>query len=476
MAGKPAGTSSGLKSSLGDRQMTMIAIGGVIGAGLFVGSGKAIGQAGPAVLLAYIGVGAIVVFVMRMLAEMAVAKPETGSFSSYANRELGPWAGLSVGWLYAYQWSVTIGFEAIAGAAIARQLVPGIPSWLAALVFVALLIGVNLVRVRSFGEFEFWFALIKVIAIVAFIVLGLVALFGLLPSFTSPGLSNLAGHGGFLPHGGGAVILAALAVFFSFFGTEVVTIAAGEAADPVHAVRRGMNSVVWRILIFYIGSIFIVVALQPWNSTQVTQSPYTAVLQNLGVPGAGSVMNLVVLTAVLSCLNSGIYSSSRMLYALARRGEAPTLFARTSRGGVPFWAVFAASSVGLLTVVANYFLPTTTVFEFLLDSSGAVAVVVYLCITVTQYRGRKRLERENPEALSVRMWAFPYLTAIVGLALLAVIAGMAFDPDSRRSLLLTLLVTAITVGAGLVHQRRSHSTATSFGHPTPLAQSTEETT
>ncbi|MGH3435168.1 MAG: amino acid permease [Sciscionella sp.] len=465
---------TGLKSGLGSRQMTMIAIGGVIGAGLFVGSGTAISAAGPGVLLAYLGVGAIVVLVMRMLAEMAVAKPETGSFSSYASRELGSWAGLSVGWLYAYQWCVTIGFEAIAGAAIAHQLLPSVPSWLAALVFLAVLISVNLVRVSSFGEFEFWFALIKVIAIVAFIVLGLVAMFGLLPSFRSPALTNLVAHGGFFPHGGTAIIVAALAVFFSYFGTEVITVAAGEAVDPVHAVRRGMNSVVWRILIFYIGSVFIVVALLPWNSTQVTESPYSAVLEHLGIPGAAIVMNLVVLTAVLSCLNSGLYASSRMLYALAQRGEAPSLFTKTSRGGVPFSAVFAASSVGLLTVIANYFLPTETVFEFLLDSSGAVAVMVYLCITATQLRGRRRLQRENPGALTVRMWAFPYLTILVGIALLAVVAGMAFDPSSRRSLLLTLLVTAIAVTAGLLRGRRLRR-ANSPDTSSPIEPRTKET-
>lgn len=443
-----------LSSGLGNRQMTMIAIGGVIGAGLFVGSGTAIAQAGPGVLIAYIGVGLIVVLVMRMLGEMAVAQPETGSFSSYASRELGPWAGLSVGWLYAYQWCITVGFEAIAGAAICHRLLPGIPSWTAALVFMAGLIGVNLIRVSSYGEFEFWFALIKVVAIVAFILLGIAALLGFLPGFASPGLSNLTEHGGFLPQGGMAVLLATLVVFFSFFGTEVVTIAAGEAHDPVQSVRRGMNSVVWRILVFYIGSMIIVLTLLPWNDTEITQSPYVAVLNRLGIPGAAGVMDVVVLTAVLSCLNSGIYASSRMVYSLASRGEGPRILARTNAQGVPVAAVLLASSIGLLTVVANYFIPTEAVFHFLLDSSGAVAVVVYLCIVATQLRGRRRLERERPEALSLKMWAFPYLSGVVGVVLLAIIVGMGVNSDSRRSLVLTLLVTAVAVTAGVVRQRR----------------------
>jgi GABA permease len=459
-----AGTNR-LSTGLHNRQMTMIALGGVIGAGLFVGSGTAIAQAGPGVLIAYIGVGIIVVLVMRMLNEMAVAQPETGSFSSYASRELGPWAGLSVGWLYAYQWCITVGFESIAGAAIAHRLVPSIPSWLAALVFMAVLIGVNLIRVSSYGEFEFWFALIKVFAIVAFIVLGICALLGLIPGFNSPGLSNLAAHGGFLPQGGMAVLLATLVVFFSFFGTEVVTIAAGEAVDPVRSVRRGMNSVVWRILVFYIGSILVVLTLLPWNDTAITQSPYAAVLDRLDIPGAASIMNVVVLTAVLSCLNSGIYASSRMIYSLASRGEGPRVLARTNSHGVPVGAVLLASSIGLLTVVANYFLPTETVFNFLLDSSGAVAVFVYLCIVVTQLRGRRRLEREHPETLTLKMWGFPYVTGLVGLALLAIIVGMGVNPDSRRELLLTLLVTAVAVIAGLVRQRRVSAPPASSAAP-----------
>ncbi|MFF4806133.1 amino acid permease [Streptomyces sp. NPDC001351] len=457
---KPSAHTSGsapLRGALGNRQMSMIAIGGVIGAGLFVGSGSAIRQAGPAVLVAYAAVGALAVLVMRMLAEMAVAQPETGSFSSYAGRELGPWAGLSVGWLYAYQWCITVGFEAIAGAAVAHHMLPAIPTWLAALVLMIALIAVNFARVESFGTFEFWFAMIKVVAIIAFLLIGLAAVLGALPGTGAPGTTNLLGHGGFAPNGWLAVLQASLVVFFSYFGTEVVTIAAGEAKDPAQAVRRGINSVVWRILLFYIGSITVVVMLLPWNSTAVTDSPYVAVLGHLGVPFAGTAMNFIVLTAVLSCLNSGIYSSSRMLHSLAERGEAPALFARTTRLGVPAPAVLAASSIGLLTVVANYFLPTTAVYQFLLDSSGAVAVVVYLCITVTHLRGRARLMRERPEALTVRMWAYPWLSLLVLAALVAIIAGMAADSGSRRSLLLTLLVTAVAAVAGLINQRARHS-------------------
>lgn len=452
----PATTSALRHDALGTRQMTMIAIGGVIGAGLFVGSGSAIGQAGPAVLLAYAAIGALVVLVMRMLAEMAVAQPESGSFSSYASRELGGWAGLSVGWLYAYQWWITIGFEAIAGAAVAHSMLPSVPTWLAALVLLLALIAVNFARVESYGTFEFWFAMVKVAAITAFLLIGLGAILGLDPKTTAPGMSNLTGHGGFAPHGWSPVLQASLVVFFSFFGTEVVTIAAGEAKDPATAVRRGINSVTWRILLFYIGSIAVIVTLLPWNATAVTQSPYVAVLNHLGIPGGGTAMNYIVLTAVLSCLNSGIYSASRMLHSLARRGEAPRWLARTTSQGVPAPAVLVSSIAGLLTVAANYFLPTATVYNFLLDSSGAVAVVVYLGITVTHLRGRIRMDRGGYEDRAVRMWGFPYLNLLVLAATLAVMGGMAASGgDSRRSLILTLLVTGITVAAGVVQQRRT---------------------
>ncbi|WP_431771665.1 amino acid permease [Streptomyces cucumeris] len=450
----PSGDSAHLRGALGNRQMTMIAIGGVIGAGLFVGSGQAIHQAGPAVLVAYAAIGALVVLVMRMLAEMSVAQPETGSFSSYAARELGPWAGLSVGWLYAYHWCVVIGFEAIAGAAIVHQLLPTIPTWLAALVVMAALIAVNSTRVESFGSFEFWFSMIKVAAIIAFLLVGLAALLGAAPGTDAPGMSQLTGHGGFAPNGWLPVLQASLVVFFSYFGTEAITIAAGEARHPAEAVRTGMRSVVWRILLFYVGSIAVVVALIPWDATAVTESPFVAVLEHLGIPHAAPVMNVVVLTAVLSCLNSGLYSSSRMLYSLARRAEAPAVLARTTKNGVPVPALLLASSVGLATVVANYFLPTTAVFDFLLQSSGCIALVIYLSITVTHLRGRRRLERENPGALTVRMWAFPHLSLLVLAVLLIIFGGMAINGDSRRSLVLTLVVTTIAVVAGVLHQRR----------------------
>lgn len=445
---------SGLKPALSTRQLTMIGIGGVIGAGLFVGSGKAINSTGPGVVFAYAGIGVLIVLVMRMLAELAVAAPDTGSFSAYATRELGPWAGLAVGWLYAYHWAVIVAFEAIAGAAIAQHLVPGVPTWLVALIFMGVLTGVNLAAVRSFGRFEYWFALIKVASIVAFILVGLVAIAGLLPHVPAPGASNLVGHGGLFPNGVGALLPAALTVFLSYFGTELVTVAAGESVNPADTVRRSMRSVATRIIVFYVGSIAVVVTLLPSSSAEVTASPYTAVLGHLGIPSAATVMDLIVLTAVLSCLNSGIYSSSRMVFSMATRSEAPAWLRRVNRAGVPTRAVLGSAAAGFVAVLANYFLPTDVVFTFLLNSSGAVAVVVYLCVACTQIAGRRRLGPEASAALPVRMWGFPYLSIVVLVLLIGVLVGMAFTPSSRQPLILTGVATVVAVLAGLAWQRR----------------------
>jgi L-asparagine transporter-like permease len=306
------GYDSGLGKGLRQRHLSMIAIAGVIGAGLFVGSGAAIEQTGPGAVLSYALAGLLVVLVMRMLGEMSAASPSTGSFSTYAEEALGPWAGLAIGWLYWWFWVVVLGIEATAGAEIIARWVPAVPQWGWALLIMLLLTATNLYSVRSFGEFEFWFAAIKVTAIVAFLAVGVLAILGLLPTVESPGLSNLVGKGGFLPFGVSPVFAGMVVIVFSFFGAEIATIAAGESDNPGLAVRAAVRSVVWRILVFYIGSIAIIVTLLPYDDADVATSPYVAVLKHLGLPAAATLMDVVVLTSVLSCLNSGLYTASRM--------------------------------------------------------------------------------------------------------------------------------------------------------------------
>nr|WP_253799242.1 amino acid permease [Kitasatospora paracochleata] len=436
----------------------MIAIGGVIGAGLFVGSASGIAAAGPGILLSYALVGAMVVFVMRMLGEMAAADPSSGSFSAYADRALGRWAGFSIGWLYWFFWVVVLAVEATAGARILEGWVPAVPQWGWALIVMVVLTATNLVSVGSYGEFEFWFAGIKVVAIAAFIVLGALAVFGVLPGSDHPavGLSNLTGHGGFLPHGPGAILTGILMVVFSFMGSEIVTLAAGESEDPRRAVTQATNSVIWRIGVFYLGSILVVVTLLRWDDPAiVAKGSYVAALDSIGIPHAGQIMNVIVLTAVLSCLNSGLYTASRMAFSLGRRGDAPRAFARTVRGGVPQTAILASVVFGFVAVGFNYLWPKT-VFQFLLNSSGAVALFVWLVICCSQLRMRKIILREAPEKLVVRMWLYPYLTWAT-IAMITFVLGYMLtdgsDGGGRIQVLLSVLVAALVVGIALVRTR-----------------------
>ncbi|WP_201305116.1 amino acid permease [Streptomyces sp. GS7] len=452
------GASPGLKSGLKNRHLSMIAVGGVIGAGLFVGSGSGIAAAGPGILLSYALVGMLVVFVMRMLGEMAAANPTSGSFSAYADRALGRWAGFSIGWLYWFFWVVVLAVEATAGAAILTSWVPAVPQWAWALIVMLVLTASNLASVASFGEFEFWFAGIKVVAIACFIVLGGLAIAGVLPGsgHAASGFGNLTSHGGFLPHGPSAILTGVLMVVFSFMGSEIVTLAAGESEDPRGAVTKATKSVIWRVGIFYLGSILVVVSVLPWNDPSIVKKgSYVAALDAMGIPHAGQFMNVIVLTAVLSCLNSGLYTASRMAFSLGQRGDAPRSFARTSARGVPQTAILASVVFGFVAVGFNYLWPKT-VFQFLLNSSGAVALFVWLVICFSQLRMRGIILRENPEKLVVRMWLFPYLTWVTIAMISFVLAYMLTDGSAgggRIQVLLSLLLAVIVVGISLVRDR-----------------------
>ncbi|WP_411087606.1 amino acid permease [Streptomyces sp. 061-3] len=460
-ADKP-GSSDGLQAGLKNRHLSMIAIGGVIGAGLFVGSGAGIAAAGPAILLSYALVGLMVVFVMRMLGEMAAARPSSGSFSAYADRALGRWAGFSIGWLYWFFWVVVLAVEATAGAKILEGWVPAVPQWAWALIVMLVLTATNLVSVSSYGEFEFWFAGIKVVAIAAFVVVGMLAVFGLLPGSDNPGsgLAHLTDSGGFFPHGPGAILTGVLMVVFSFMGSEIVTLAAGESENPQRAVQKATNSVIWRIAVFYLGSIFIVLTLLPWNDASILKDgSYVAALNSIGIPHAGQVMDVIVLTAVLSCLNSGLYTASRMAFSLGERGDAPKAFARTNKRGVPRAAILSSVVFGFVAVFFNYQWPDT-VFQFLLNSSGAVALFVWLVICFTQLRMRGIILRESPEKLVVRMWLFPYLTWATIAMISFVLVYMLTDDSGREQVLLSLLVAAIVVAVSLVREVRQRKAGT----------------
>ncbi|CAM5365715.1 amino acid permease [Streptomyces griseorubiginosus] len=464
---------TGLQAGLKNRHLSMIAIGGVIGAGLFVGSSSGIATAGPGILLSYALVGTLVVLVMRMLGEMSAANPTSGSFSAHADRALGRWAGFSIGWLYWFFWVVVLAVEATAGAKILEGWIPAVPQWGWALIVMVVLTATNLVSVGSYGEFEFWFAGIKVVAIGAFIVVGLLAVFGVLPGVDTDqaSFSNLTGHGGFLPNGPGAILTGVLLVVFSFMGSEIATLAAGESEDPQRAVTKSTNSIIWRIAVFYLGSIFVVVTLIPWDSKSIQdKGSYVAALDSLGIAHAGQIMNFIVLTSVLSCLNSGLYTASRMAFSLGERGDAPKAFARVNGRGVPMAAILASVVFGFVAVFFNYLSPDK-IFLFLVNSSGAVALFVWLVICFSQLRMRRIIQAEAPEKLVVRMWLYPYLTWATAALIVFVLGYMLTDTehDGRETVLLSLLVAALVLVIAVVREkvgRRGGTASASAGDVT----------
>ncbi|MFJ4121764.1 amino acid permease [[Kitasatospora] papulosa] len=453
----PPVPSEPLAQGLKQRHLTMLGLGGVIGAGLFVGSGAGIAVAGPAVVVSYLIAGALAMLVMRMLGEMSAAMPASGSFSVHAERALGRWAGFSVGWLYWFLLVVVLAVEATAAAQIAHGWVPAVDQWLWVLLFMVVFTVANLTAVKNFGEFEFWFAALKVGAIVVFLVLGLLAVLGVLPDTRPVGLTNLTGQGGFLPNGWDGVVSGVLTVVFAFGGLEVVTIAAAETDDPARAVGRAVRSAVVRILFFYVGSMLVIVTVLPWTAQQAGLSPYVKVLDSIGVPSAGQIMNIVVFVALLSALNANLYGSSRMIFSLAERGEAPRGLLKVSGGqggGVPRRAVLASVAFGFVSVLLNLKWPDS-VFLYMLNSVGAVLLFVWGLIAASQLRLRRRLEREAPGALTLRMWCFPYLTWVTLAGLLAVLLLMLTDDAARPQVLWSAGATGLVLLVAVVRELRS---------------------
>lgn len=450
-------SSSGLDRTLERRHITMITFGGMLGAGWFVGTGAAIEIAGPGIIVAVVACGLLMFFLMRMLGELAMENPDAGSFSSYADRVLGRWAGATVGWLYWWFWVIIVTFEATAGAVIISTWVPELPQWLVAFVLMTLLTITNLWSVGTYGEFEFWFAFLKVAAVVLFILVGALVLAGLFPGTASPGLSNLNGHGGFFPNGFGAVLSAVLIVFFSFTGPEIVTIAAAESREPGKAIARATFSIIWRISIFFVASISLVVAIVPWDSPEIVEDgPYVAMLRAIDISFAADLMAVIVLVAVLSALNSGLYTASRMVYSLAGRGLAPRRLGEIDERRVPRWAILASVSVGFVGVVFNFIAPGA-ILTFLLNSGSSMALFVYVAIGITQIVSRYRLRWERgrgaERALPIRMWLFPGLSILTVAAMVSVIVLMLFDDAARSQIISALAVAAVVVTLSLIFTR-----------------------
>ncbi|EXB79647.1 amino acid permease family protein [Acinetobacter sp. 272263] len=438
----------------------MMSIAGVIGAALFVGSGSIIAAAGPAVILAYCAGGALVVFIMRMLGEMAATSPDTGSFSTYAERAIGRWAGFTIGWLYWWFWVLLMAWEAYVAGLILHEWFPLLSVNVFTLMMTITLTAINFMRVSKYGEVEFWFALIKVIAIVLFIVLGILAISRLWPVGGVSGLSNLSAHGGFMPNGLGPVIVALLGVMFSFLGAEIVTIAASESKNPVEQTKRAIKSVVWRICLFYIGSIFLIVCIVPWNDPLLSQTGYGAyrrTFEILGIPATKWIMNFVVLTSVSSCFVSGHYTASRMLYSLSKRGDAPTLFQKTRKNGTPVFAVLASCVVAFAIALMNFFdaLKPREILDILMNTTGMIAMLVYLVIAISQLRLRRKMEREGQE-IKLKMWFFPWLSYLVIAFIVASLIAMTFIEQYRVLVISTGGAALIVIFIGITLQFKAY--------------------
>ncbi|MFF4251758.1 amino acid permease [Streptomyces sp. NPDC001663] len=445
----PQAADATLSHSLKQRHLSMIALGGVIGAGLFVGSGAGIAAAGPSIVIAYTLSGLLVMLVMRMLGEMSAAYPSSGSFSAHAERAIGPWAGFTAGWSFWVLLCTAVGLEGIGAAKIVTGWLPGTPEWAWVALFMVVFCAANLAAVKNFGEFEFWFAALKVGAISLFLILGVLAIAGVLQGTDAPGTSNLSD---FLPGGSEGLIVGVLASIFAYGGLETVTIAAAESQDPVRGVASAVRTAMWRIAVFYIGSMAVIVTLVPWDSKEVVEKgPYVAALDHLGIPGAGQLMNVVVLVALLSAMNANIYGSSRIAYSLVERGQGPKALGRVS-SGVPRTAVLASSVFGFVCVVLSHWRPDD-VFPWLLNMIGGVILVVWIFIAVSQLRLRARLNREAPEKLAVRMWAFPWLTWVALAGMAAVFVLMAREPGTRVQLYYTGGMTAVLAAVGYAWQK-----------------------
>jgi GABA permease len=443
-----------LSHTLQSRHVAMISLGGIIGAGLFVGSSAAIASIGPAVILCYILAGVLILFSMRMLGELAVALPGVGFFTDYARKVLGHPFGFVGGWLYWYFWMVVVAVEAIAGASIIALWVP-LPSWLIGLGLLICLTGVNLMSARSYGEFEFWFSSIKVAAIIAFILVTGSYVLGLMPNHALS-FAPLSAFGGFAPHGAVSVLAGVATVIFSLTGAEITTVAAAESKEPVKAIASMSTTLTVRVVLFYVLSIFFIVAAVNWTTIVPGQSPFVAALAQVGIPGAALGMNIIVLTAVLSCLNSGLYVTSRALFALAAQGDAPEALIALNKRNVPARAILAGTVFAYGAMMTSIFLSATGLFTWLVNASGTAMLFLYLMIGAAEVRYRTSLAPEAQAGMQLRMWLFPGLSYLTMFGFIAVLVAMGFIPDLKWQLFTTLILIAVLFGFYLVFRHGRH--------------------
>ena len=445
----------GLRKGLTTRHIQMIAFGGAIGTGLFYGSAEGIKLAGPSILLAYALGGVVIFFVVRAMGEMSVHRPSSGSFSRYANDYWSPRAGFVAGWNYWFNYIAVAMAELTVVGQYIQYWFPSVPAWASAAVVLLVITAVNLVGVKAFGEFEFWFSAIKVAAVVGMIVLGLYVIAAGVnsnPHLPDPSFGHLFSDG-FLAKGLTGLLASLVFVMFSFGGIELIGITAGEAENPQRSIPKAVNQVVYRILIFYIGALTIVMAVVPWNAIDGKLSPFVQIFDSVGIKAAAHVLNFVVLTAALSVYNSGLYSNGRVLYSLARQGNAPKAFMRLSRRGIPYAGVLFSSMVTAVAVAVIYFLPDTA-FSILMAMALGASIISWVMILLTHRAFRKRIGSGLAD-LAFKLPGGLASNAVALVSLVGVFILMAFNPDYRTSVAVMPIWLFILFAAYEVKKRSS---------------------
>ncbi|QFU87611.1 amino acid permease [Amycolatopsis sp. YIM 10] len=447
---------AGYSKALKPRHISMIAIGGAIGTGLFLGAGGRLAQAGPALAIAYAICGLFAFFVVRALGELILHRPSSGAFVSYAREFMGEKGAFVAGWMYFLNWATTgiADITAIALYAHFWSFFTPIPQWVLALIALAVVLVLNLVSVKLFGEMEFWFAIIKVAALVIFMVIGIVLLVTGDPiNGTSPSIGLLGSEGGFLPNGLLPLVLVIQGIVFAYASVELVGVTAGETAEPAKIMPKAINSIMWRIGVFYVGSVVLLAMLMPWSSYSKGQSPFVTVLSNIGIPAAGDVMNLVVLTAAMSSLNSGLYSTGRILRSMAVAGSAPKFTGVMNRNHVPYGGILLTAAVCVLGVGLNYVVPADA-FEIVLNFAAIGILSTWGIIMLSHLLFWRKTKAGHLQRPSFRLPGSP-VTEIVTLAFLAsVVVLMWFDELGRLTLLsLPAILIALVIGWFVVRKR-----------------------
>jgi len=427
---------STLQRGLNTRHIRFLALGSAIGTGLFYGSATAIKMAGPSVLLAYIVAGIAIYIVMRALGEMAVHNPVSGSFSHYASQYISPLAGFTTGWTYVFEMVIVAIADVTAFGIYMGFWYPDVPRWIWILSLIMFLGAINLIHVKVFGELEFWLSIIKVSAIVAMILGGIGLMFyGFHADHSSvvPGIQNLWIYDGFMPHGIAGLVACLSVVVFAFGGIEIIGLTAGESQDPKTTLPKAINAVPVRILLFYVLTIFVLMSIFPWNQIGSQGSPFVQIFENLGIKSAANILNIVVVTAAISAINSDVFGAGRMLYGMANRGQAPRIFQKLSRNGVPWMTVVVMAGVLLIGVVLNYLIPEN-VFMIIASIATFATVWVWLMILLSQVAMRRKLSTAEIKALDFPVWGWPYAPAFAIGFMVFILVMMGYFPDSRPAI------------------------------------------